>query len=115
MKAGDFVIWDSCKVHSSTEFTKDSPKEEYRLQVFVSMLPKIQDEQLYEAEMERRIKDFAEGRTSKHTADVLRYFDLVPRVSSTATFQPSIPYRGMTEDEEKLHGLRRLFDSLNDF
>ena len=107
MEKGDFVLWDSRCVHSSADFTKQCGQDDYRLQVFVSMAPRIKDPVAYEKEVEKRKKAFHDCRTSKHSARELRLFPKNPRayVPDTRQLCTPRPAKDLTEEALKLHGL----------
>jgi hypothetical protein len=107
MSQGDLVLWQSRSIHSSADFTRQSIPGSYRLQVFVSFAPRVADGPDYEKEIEKRKKAFAEGRTSKHSAQQIRLFSKQPRMykKPTKTFAELPSYDGMTEKEQKFHGL----------
>lgn len=107
MSQGDLVLWDSRSIHSSADFTRQSIPGSYRLQVFVSFAPRVPDGPEYDKEIEKRKKAFAEGRTSKHSAQQIRLFSKQPRIykKPTKTFMKLPSYSEMTEKEQKFHGL----------
>lgn len=108
MEAGDFVLWDSRCVHSSSDFTKEADPTEFRLQVFVSMAPVPADAKVYKKEIEKRKKYWEKGVTTKHSAQILRPFPLKPFVHAgqkIADFTKIESYNELTPEQQKLHGL----------
>jgi ectoine hydroxylase-related dioxygenase (phytanoyl-CoA dioxygenase family) len=106
LDTGDLVLWDSRCVHASADFTKRSIPNSYRLQVFVSFAPRLPNGVEYDREIKKRTNAFFSGRTSKHSAQILRLFPIAPRTyGKRETLESVYSYEELTEEEKKFHGL----------
>ena len=110
LKAGSMVFWDSRTLHYNAAPCATMDKDAYRLQLFISMSPVASDEKILDEQIAKRRKLWSDGRTTKHSADLVRSFGKGFNDRGGAfPYKPRTlsPFKGMTRSEKCLHGLKK--------